>query len=145
MARAKQRSLAVSHPFKMFRGAVFAALLDDLCFLRRDGRATPGVTHVSGLDPEGYGGPSWTRTTDLTLIRGALSPPELRAHATFFSIGTAPESVNQNTRVRHRAAASVSSRPPGCADNLSAPPTASVDLRRRLRSAPDTNGSLPAP
>src|SRR5436309_313681 len=26
------------------------------------------------------GGPSWTRTTDLTLIRGALSPPELRAH-----------------------------------------------------------------
>ncbi len=28
------------------------------------------------------GGPSWTRTTDLTLIRGALSPPELRAHAT---------------------------------------------------------------
>jgi hypothetical protein len=25
------------------------------------------------------GGPSWTRTTDLTLIRGALSPPELRA------------------------------------------------------------------
>src|SRR6266571_407762 len=28
------------------------------------------------------GGPSWTRTTDLTLIRGALSPPELRAHDT---------------------------------------------------------------
>src|SRR2546428_9798247 len=27
------------------------------------------------------GGPSWTRTTDLTLIRGALSPPELRAHS----------------------------------------------------------------
>jgi hypothetical protein len=30
--------------------------------------------------PHWNGGPWWTRTTDLALIRGALSPPELRAH-----------------------------------------------------------------
>src|SRR5438876_6411650 len=47
------------------------------------------------------GGPSWTRTTDLTLIRGALSPPELRAHT--IKENSTESIVGPPDRVNHEA------------------------------------------
>src|SRR5947208_4236168 len=47
------------------------------------------------------GGPSWTRTTDLTLIRSALSPPELRAHS--IKENSTESIVGPPDRVNHEA------------------------------------------